>query len=766
MRFKLKKESALNLTLEGSIGSFNVGTGREGQNSIEVRYFLTHVGLDFSEGHNAALLSNLAPVREIFDLNKLDFDQLMQRDIDDARVSGELIPYLLDSKSADLIKLFPPIIVVVLPTKQNSNYPEKFYPEVFEYNDDRTEEEEEKHILRSGKIGNEIFQFEQPVIDDNLINHDLVRFKLNSQRTKLVIVDGQHRAMALLALYRNLKDEWSDEKRAPFKEYYAEWTHSFIEQFNLKQINLPVMFCTFPGLDENYKGNASLEKAARTIFLTLNKTARKVSNSRNILLDDADLIASFLRSCLSVIKSRDNRSSSSLRIFNIELDQFKDRHKISSPICISGVSHIYYIIEHLMLNKEEDVKGVKPRSGKLASRIDLNMYGTMDRIDGRNLLGAEVASSMTRNYFAKEAEEKLCSSFMNKFGNNIIAVYEKFKPYHIHNLAVFDMEEKIGQFQDRQVKPILFEGQGIGRVFEDHRKNLKDKLNNRAFETDVPAIEAQLKKLDDTAARIETTVSEFKEERSKRYLSEVTDKHKLRFSSDNKYHPKILRFINDLYDNVFTTVAFQAAIICTYYDIFEKTNRTLINEEQNIIDLNSSFLDYIEIINSFFIPNSYAQLKKIVRLFAGDPEGELNEWKIASTKYTFRSVVYQGEMQPDQWPKYKYLILEIWNPEYDYLKQIIKDERGKCRRQIFFDLYENYRNEYARNNAKLKDALTSSENEQVFNDTYNNFKFFLKIIGYSNDQIPTDTVMKQNLSIIPDNNNSDEEVESWESVEE
>ena len=77
MRFKLKKESALNLTLEGSIGSFNVGTGREGQNSIEVRYFLTHVGLDFSEGHNAALLSNLAPVREIFDLNKLDFDQLM-----------------------------------------------------------------------------------------------------------------------------------------------------------------------------------------------------------------------------------------------------------------------------------------------------------------------------------------------------------------------------------------------------------------------------------------------------------------------------------------------------------------------------------------------------------------------------------------------------------------------------------------------------------------------------------------------------------------
>jgi hypothetical protein len=45
MVLKLKKESALNLTLEGSIGSFSVGNGRDTQNSIEVKYFLTHVGL-------------------------------------------------------------------------------------------------------------------------------------------------------------------------------------------------------------------------------------------------------------------------------------------------------------------------------------------------------------------------------------------------------------------------------------------------------------------------------------------------------------------------------------------------------------------------------------------------------------------------------------------------------------------------------------------------------------------------------------------------
>ena len=48
-------------------------------------------------------------MREVFEYETLDFDEIMQRDIDDARVSAELIPYLLDEKSVDLIKLFPPI---------------------------------------------------------------------------------------------------------------------------------------------------------------------------------------------------------------------------------------------------------------------------------------------------------------------------------------------------------------------------------------------------------------------------------------------------------------------------------------------------------------------------------------------------------------------------------------------------------------------------------------------------------------------------------
>lgn len=65
----------------------------------------------------------------------------------------------------------------------------------------------EYEFIRSGEVGSEAFQFEYPMVDKRPHNFDYVRLKLNSNRVRLVIIDGQHRAMALLALYRNLKDD-------------------------------------------------------------------------------------------------------------------------------------------------------------------------------------------------------------------------------------------------------------------------------------------------------------------------------------------------------------------------------------------------------------------------------------------------------------------------------------------------------------------------------------------------------------------------------
>ena len=41
------------------------------------------------------LASEMRPWREVFNVEELSFDELLQRDLDDSRVAHDLIPYLL-----------------------------------------------------------------------------------------------------------------------------------------------------------------------------------------------------------------------------------------------------------------------------------------------------------------------------------------------------------------------------------------------------------------------------------------------------------------------------------------------------------------------------------------------------------------------------------------------------------------------------------------------------------------------------------------------
>ncbi len=746
MSLALNISSALNLELEGSVGSFSVGRG--GQNTIDVKYFLTHVGLDFDAAANAEALKHLAPVREIFETETLEFDEIMQRDIDDARVSSELIPYLLEETTRDLVKLFPPVIVVVLPTKRDDNRPDGRYPTVSVETvpASQTGKTYDTLITRSGSVGQEVFQFEQPLQGERVFEHDLTRLKLNTNRCKLVIVDGQHRAMALLALFRNLKQEWSDARRAPFKDYYEEWTPAYIRQFELKHISLPIMLCTFPKLDETYTGDYDLKKAARTIFLTLNKTARRVSESRNRLLDDNDLIANFLRDTLSSIKKKDARSAYSLRIFNVELDQIHNRTKLDSPIAVTGVNHVYYLIEHLVLNNIEDVNGARPRAGRFSTRRDMELFGGWRRLDARNKLGADVADRTSREFYDSDAATKLTAQFRICFGDKIVQAFEQFEPFEWHNRATLTLEQDLQTLGNSKLRPILFDGQGAGRVFSNHRDNLKEKIKTGAFGDEATKIKEIVGRLDATNLLIENLIRKFTDKRAHNILDLIRDKRAIQ-TDNGSFLPEAIGFVNDLYENVFRTVAFQTAFVAGFFGELESANRKRSQANQEAIVGDAEYVEYITQLNAFFAPKSIALFKKLVATFAGSLEGEIKDWKIIQSPYTFRQVVYRGEMQPDQWPKYKYLLLEIWRPTEPTLAAVVSATRELCRNQIFATLREFYKNEFLKANMKREESLDTAEQEQIVTSAYTALQTFLNNLGWTLREIPTKAAMLDRASI-------------------
>ena len=227
IRFGSKKDS-----VHGSFGEFAVG---ESSSTIRAKYILTKVKPGNDGTPECKLASQMLPWREVFDVEELEFDELLQRDLDDSRVAHDLIPYLL-GESGNRAKFFPPILAVIVPRKPAGSGIEGFYPP-------RNVLDEPAKEYESVEEYGDLFDFNWLKWDDEPT--PFAELNYNRQRSAFIIVDGQHRAMAVLALHRQLTRNWSDNA---FESYY---THIAVTSEQVKSIELPVCIIYFPDLHED-----------------------------------------------------------------------------------------------------------------------------------------------------------------------------------------------------------------------------------------------------------------------------------------------------------------------------------------------------------------------------------------------------------------------------------------------------------------------------------------------------------------------------------
>jgi hypothetical protein len=204
-----------------------------------------------------------------------------------------------------------------------------------------------------------------------------------------------------------------------------------------------------------------------------------------------------MRETLRTIKNRDRLAVSSFRIWNVELDQYGDRQSIDSPMACTGVTHCYYMIEHMLFD-DGDVNGISARSGKFASRKSARTTENLiDRLNGEDILGVNVAGSLRRDDYSKETADKLADEFMKRYGSLLVEAFDKFAPFEIHNKAALNVETSLKGNINPQIRAILFEGQNINRTFESYREHMERqikqaKLNGIAVPPEIQAIIDQL----------------------------------------------------------------------------------------------------------------------------------------------------------------------------------------------------------------------------------------------------------------------------------
>ena len=237
------------------------GTFRINDCDFAIHYFSTYANPDENEGHYRDLLEQLKPMRERVKAKDLtDLNALLQRDLSDERIATELVPYLCGKVSK--VGFFPPVLAVLVPSGfiDAKATGIKHYPAA-EINGSETTYGKLWHLKYHGG------------------SKRLARLSIFAG-TEIIVLDGQHRANAFRYVSDVLKPT----------ELHAVFYEHAVKPDNFSS-DLPVTIAWFESLS---KPKVQPNDISRELFVAVNNNAKRVSQSRTILLDDTDPV------CLAV----------------------------------------------------------------------------------------------------------------------------------------------------------------------------------------------------------------------------------------------------------------------------------------------------------------------------------------------------------------------------------------------------------------------------------------------------------------------------------
>jgi hypothetical protein len=463
--------------VQGTWGSFATPAGR-------VDYIMTKARLgEESDDPERLLTRNLAPVREVMEAGDLDFDQLLQRDLDDHRVAVKLIPYLLERKATGPA-FFPPIVAVLLPFR--SSKPTKFEAmgemEVVPDADGLSQWLQE----RAGNA----FQV-QRLAGEGAQPHPANLGKLwwNQIESRLVVLDGQHRAMALLAVERTKTNGWQGSSGARYRSFYENQVNQVLQKaggVDLSGIEVPVTVCWFP---EETGERSDPHAAARKLFVDVNKEARPPSQSRIILLSDAQLSNVLTRRMLNEL--RNDSSGALLPIYAVEYDN--PEANTTQPARWSVLTNIHLLksaVIRCVFGPGRYLQNVEQKIVGRPNVTVMDQFMAEEQLDLASVFPDPVEDGgftyswkeIGNHNFPLGQVDAISDRFAQTWGKALIILLSRTAPYAAHARALRQTKEEwhIGDTSVTLAHDALFSGVGVFWTlrdsFEHYRERKQAKL--------------------------------------------------------------------------------------------------------------------------------------------------------------------------------------------------------------------------------------------------------------------------------------------------
>ena len=384
-------------------------------------------------------LANLSFARDIKP-NTLDFDQLMQRDLDEERTVTALGKYLNPNPQHIVRRLeivfFPPLLIACIPADDGTI--------VDRYPDEEWDDKEKDKLNRTWEGLVRLEFFKAPGSDPGAVivrctNDDRIqlvdptnvnaRFQLAAGKApgaKLVAIDGQHRLLALKKL--------------------AEKSQEAIENLS---VPVCILFATSTSkafAAENKIGNAGTPNVPgvfRKVFVDVNSKIEKVGAHFTILLNDSDVGSLIVRRFCDYVIEKSPYSLKTLSLVEWNVKSEKDATVLTRDYSITSIGVIH--------------KGLKENFSR-------NIAGLFDRLI--NIEAADVREQLKK---AADPEAESAKVAWDKFSVAQRSIIEKQIRLGIVPL-LYDLFLGV----DASVRAVEAHVKELGRLEKESRENSLD----------------------------------------------------------------------------------------------------------------------------------------------------------------------------------------------------------------------------------------------------------------------------------------------------
>ena len=475
----LGKKQHFEHVIDGIYGTFETPAGK-------VAYLQTKAKVGGDASPHGKLMKALIPAREALNIQEMDFNQLLQRDLDDHRIATKLIEYVLNPPTNSLPGFFPPVLALLLPF-DHQQQPIEYFPTPTK----STEEDSEYSNIRFNCINHGNAYRTQFAVDENdqALSLPIAILRWNSDLSKMVIMDGQHRAMSLLAIQRTVTNSWhSVAKGARYQPFYEHHVRSWMKKaenegktIDLSKIELPVTICWFPETPgEKIRPKPHL--AARKLFVDVNNNAKPPSEARLVLLSDTQLDNIFARELLNRLR-RDPIWINIFPLYGVEYDN-PDKNS-NSPRRWSVITSLDIIKDAVIRTVFGPPKIINDPTASLQGgpslkdmdirmREQLNVSSLFPREfqDGERTLICENLGNLIFPLNDSDKTKILLDKFYDTWGKGILHLLSGVEPYKAHLQALQERYTNwnVADNNSTLAKDALFEGVGMLWTIEEGHK--------------------------------------------------------------------------------------------------------------------------------------------------------------------------------------------------------------------------------------------------------------------------------------------------------